>query len=317
VIDGSGVLFDPAGLDRAELSDLARKREMIDKFDLTKLGPGGFRVLVSDMDVKLPTGEVVESGLNFRNSFHLHPLAAADIFVPCGGRPASINLSNVQQLINKDGSPRWKIIVEGANLFLTQDARLTLEAAGVVLYKDASANKGGVTSSSLEVLAALAMTDDEHMQYMQVKDPSHVPEFYTRYVEEIQNRIEENARQEFEAIWKEHELSGIPRCVLTDEVSRKINFMADGCAQSNLYNNLTLRMNVFEKAIPKRLQEIIPLPTIVNRLPPAYASAIFNSWIASSYVYTFGLATTDFHFHDFIMNLSKQVKDKNVSTLFE
>jgi hypothetical protein len=44
-----------------------------------------------------------------------------------------------------------QIIVEGANLFLTQDARLQLEKAGVILYKDSTANKGGVTSSSLEV----------------------------------------------------------------------------------------------------------------------------------------------------------------------
>jgi len=36
---------------------------------------------------------------------------------------------------------RFRIIVEGANLFFTQEARLQLEEAGVVLYKDASANK--------------------------------------------------------------------------------------------------------------------------------------------------------------------------------
>ena len=58
------------------------------------------------------------------------------------------------------------MIVEGANLFFTQEARLKLEAAGCVLYKDASANKGGVTSSSLEVLAALALNDDEFSQHM-------------------------------------------------------------------------------------------------------------------------------------------------------
>jgi glutamate dehydrogenase len=46
------------------------------------------------------------------------------------------------QMFKPDGvTPRFKIIVEGANLFLTQDARLELEKAGVILYKDASANK--------------------------------------------------------------------------------------------------------------------------------------------------------------------------------
>ena len=36
-----------------------------------------------------------------------------------------------------------------------------LEAAGVILFMDASANKGGVTSSSLEVMAAIVLDDVE------------------------------------------------------------------------------------------------------------------------------------------------------------
>lgn len=50
-----------------------------------------------------------------------------------------------------------QIVVEGANLFLTQDARIVLEKSGMILFKDASANKGGVTSSSLEVIALLRL----------------------------------------------------------------------------------------------------------------------------------------------------------------
>lgn len=55
------------------------------------------------------------------------------------------------------------------------DARLQIEAVGVVLLKDSSANKGGVTSSSLEVLAALAMRDDEYQLHMCTggKAPAH------------------------------------------------------------------------------------------------------------------------------------------------
>jgi len=41
-----------------------------------------------------------------------------------------------------------------------------LEDAGVILFKDASTNKGGVTSSSLEVLACLAMNDKDFSKYM-------------------------------------------------------------------------------------------------------------------------------------------------------
>jgi glutamate dehydrogenase len=42
---------------------------------------------------------------------------------------------------------------------LTQQARIYLEQRGVVVFKDSSANKGGVTSSSLEVLAGLSLND--------------------------------------------------------------------------------------------------------------------------------------------------------------
>ena len=52
------------------------------------LSPRGFFVGVKDQDVTLPDGEKVELGLEFRNAFHLHPKFSADLFVPCGGRPA-------------------------------------------------------------------------------------------------------------------------------------------------------------------------------------------------------------------------------------
>jgi len=45
-------------------------------------------------------------------------------------------------LIDAEGKPHFKYIVEGANLFLTQQARLYLEKRKVILFKDSSANKG-------------------------------------------------------------------------------------------------------------------------------------------------------------------------------
>lgn len=97
--------------------------------------------------------------MNFRNNFHLNPKVKADFFVPCGGRPESINLTNVKKLFDDDGKPRFKYIVEGANLFISEAARTVIEDAGTILFKDASTNKGGVTSSSMEVLAALCLDD--------------------------------------------------------------------------------------------------------------------------------------------------------------
>ena len=53
-----------------------------------------------------------------------------------------MNISNVAALVDTEGKPHFKYVVEGANLFLTQQARLYLEKRKVVLFKDSSANKG-------------------------------------------------------------------------------------------------------------------------------------------------------------------------------
>lgn len=168
IIDGSGVLYDPAGLDRPELIRLAKARSPISDFDPKKLSSEGYRVLVDEKDVQLPSGEIIPDGTELRNSFHFR--VKADLFVPCGGRPEAVNVSNVANLIDADGKPHFKYVVEGANLFFTQQARLFLEKKGVVLFKDASTNKGGVTSSSLEVLAGLSLKDDEYKDLMIFKD---------------------------------------------------------------------------------------------------------------------------------------------------
>ncbi len=50
----------------------------------------------------------MRSGLAFRNEFHLTPYAAAELFVPCGGRPEAININNFNKIIEKDGTCRFK-----------------------------------------------------------------------------------------------------------------------------------------------------------------------------------------------------------------
>lgn len=121
IVDGSGVLYDPEGIDRVELERLAAARLMVREFDASKLSSQGFRVDIEQRDVTLPDKSVIPSGLFFRNGFHLDSRVTADIFVPCGGRPESVHIGNVDCLF-KDGVPRFKAIVEGANLFFTQEA---------------------------------------------------------------------------------------------------------------------------------------------------------------------------------------------------
>ena len=58
---------------------------------------------------------------------------------------------------------------------------MVLEEAGAILYKDVSTNKGGVTSSSLEVLAGLAIEDQIFKRHMSCT-PNSIPKFYQEYV---------------------------------------------------------------------------------------------------------------------------------------
>jgi glutamate dehydrogenase len=299
IIDGSGVLYDPKGINREELIRLAKKRQMIEQFRTSLLSPKGFRVTLKEKDVALPHGEKVISGLEFRNTFHLHPKFQADLFVPCGGRPASININNWTKLLDKKGNPRFKCIVEGANLFITQDARLRLEEHGVILYKDASANKGGVTSSSMEVFASLALSDQEYTDLMCVHN-NRIPAFRKKYVQEILELIRENARLEFDIIWKENERKGIPRSVLSDLISEKINSITDAVFSSALFENEALFQSVVECCCPAVLIEHVGFKTILQRVPKAYLKAVFASRLASRYVYENGLDANEIHFYNFV-----------------
>ncbi|KAI8984710.1 Glutamate/Leucine/Phenylalanine/Valine dehydrogenase-domain-containing protein [Mycotypha africana] len=301
IVDGSGVLYDADGIDRKEMLRLAESRLMISNFDVRLLSPRGFRVLVDEDNITLFDGTVVENGLQFRNTFHTNPLAQATVFVPCGGRPESVGLDNVQQLIDCGKGPLFKYIVEGANLFFTQEARLRLEKAGIIIFKDASANKGGVTSSSLEVLAALAFDDDSFEENMCVKGSGDVvPAFYEAYVKEVQHIIENNARLEFEALWREHERTGTPISILSDELSTAIVHLQAQLQSSNLWENETLRTTVLTRAFPKLLLDTVGLSTLLQRVPENYVKAIFGAYLASQFVYKYGAHPDNFAFFEFM-----------------
>ena len=68
------------------------------------------------------------------------------------------------------------------------------------MFKDSSANKGGFTSSSLEVLVGLGLADADHAQCMTIKEGSSPPDFYQAYIKEIQARASEIAALEFGCI---------------------------------------------------------------------------------------------------------------------
>ncbi|EXM05603.1 Glutamate/Leucine/Phenylalanine/Valine dehydrogenase-domain-containing protein [Fusarium oxysporum II5] len=306
IVDGSGVLADPNGLDRDELLRLANGRKMIIEYDISKLSPEGYRVLCDDVNITLPNGEVINNGTSFRNTFHLRDTGSVDCFVPCGGRPASIDLISVNRLI-KDGKCIIPYLVEGANLFITQEAKLRLEAAGCILYKDASANKGGVTSSSLEVLASLSFDDEGFVENMCHNAQGEAPQFYKDYVKQVQLKIQENARLEFEAIWREHEQTGTPRSILSDKLSVAITDLDEKLQHSDLWDNEKIRRSVLQDALPRLLLEKIGLDTLIARIPDSYLRSIFGSYLASRFVYEFGSSPSQFAFYDFMSKRMAQI----------
>jgi glutamate dehydrogenase len=310
---------------------------MIVNFDVSRLSPTGYRVLVDDTNITIPSGEVVLNGTSFRNTFHLRPgesgsqidasessdattssIPPITMFVPCGGRPESIDSTTVTQLIDpKTKKALIPFIVEGANLFLTQDAKLRLEKAGCVVFKDASANKGGVTSSSLEVLASLAFDDDGFRRNMccdvlpapvdgslpsSKENLAPPPAFYQSYVQQVQAIIRQNARLEFDALWRSHQSTGTPFSILSDRLSAAIIAMDEELqARTELWEDVALRTSVLSDALPAVLVDAVGgLEKVLERVPQNYLRAIFGSYLASRFVYTMGIDASPVSFWAFM-----------------
>jgi glutamate dehydrogenase len=290
VVDGGGVIWDPDGLDRVELARLASAGLDSSGFDAAHLGPKGFAVRVGDRDKRLPDGTVVASGTGFRNSFHLDPRFRADLFVPCGGRPKSINLANWRSLLDAEGRPAFRWIVEGANLFITQEARLKLEEKGITVFKDSSTNKGGVISSSLEVLGALAMDDASYARLLCASVKDGEPDFRRRYIGEVVRHIVSRGDLEFALLWKTHRETGRPFSVLAEEVSARINQITDEVAASSLVDDPAMRRAALRLQAPAMLVDAVGAQTMIERLPPAYQRALVATAVASTFVYRFGLS---------------------------
>jgi glutamate dehydrogenase len=288
VVDKGGVIYDPNGLDRKELLRLAKARIDSANFDPAKLSAKGFVVRTSDRNLPLPDGTIVHSGMIFRNNIHLDSRIAADLFLPCGGRPKSVNISNYQALLDKDGKPIFKWIVEGANLFITQDARVKLEEHGAILFKDSSTNKGGVTSSSLEVLAALAMSDQEYAKLMTPDAKGKIPPFRKQYIQEIIAIIKRNAQREFEILWETHRNTGIPLTRLSDSLSEGIVKIAALVEESDLFSVPGIRRKMIEQHTPPSLLKLLGMDTILKRVPLNYQKAIFAKTLASGFIYANG-----------------------------
>ncbi|KAK5015824.1 NAD-dependent glutamate dehydrogenase, partial [Cryomyces antarcticus] len=126
------------------------------------------------------------------------------------------------------------------------------------------------------------------------------PSFYNEYVKQVQQTIKTNARLEFEAIWREHEETKVPRSILSDKLSVAITKLDEELQGTELWDNVELRKAVLSDALPNLLLEKIGLDTILERVPDNYLRAIFGSYLASRFVYEYGISASQFAFFAFM-----------------
>jgi glutamate dehydrogenase len=294
--DGTGTIHDEVGLDLAIIKDLFYKNKGISSYPPEKLSDGGY--LVDKSKKRHPSayiqetlcwrkadGQVFEDWLSGSDTNHLLRLnvhqAKADIFIPAGGRPKTLKESNIDEFLDEKGQPTAKCIVEGANLYLTADARKILEKMGTLIVKDSSANKGGVICSSFEVLCGLALPDETFLANKKA------------LVEEILTRIKFCASQEADLLLRTHKATGQHLTVISDQISDRINLFTYKLLD---YLDLVPLSNSSQDPMVRCFLNYC-LPTLrnkftvelLNEIPEHHKKAIIARHIASYMVYQKGL----------------------------
>ena len=291
ILDGTAALFDPEGIDHSELRRILL-RDDLEAFMPKALHPGGFMLFrtgsrregLRELYRKMSCGQTgtTEEWISideFSKEYGALPFTVkADLFIPAGGRPESIDAANWESFFLADGTPSAKAIVEGANSFITPEARILLQKRGIIIMRDASANKCGVISSSYEIIANLLLSDKEFMAEKE------------RYVGDVLEILEKRAEDEALLILKRRrEQSGALCTEISDAISGEINSY-----YSRLFRYFQQRPELaaqplFRRAIyahlPRIIREDPAYRRRVGRLPQKYLSAILAAEIGSSMVY--------------------------------
>eukprot|EP00796_Vickermania_ingenoplastis_P001323 gene1323-769_t len=304
MVDSTGSLHDPHGLNVPELTRLVKEHLSVKCFDKSKLSKDGFLVLVDEENVRLPDGTVYEDGYTLRDEFHFTKYADADVFVPCGGRPRSVTIDNVAQFIRvPDADGEGMLEGKYANL---PPEMLKFKYISEGGEPDATANKGGVTSSSLEVLAGLALSDEEHAKHMCVPPGKEQPAFYKKYVQEIVQRVLQNARNEFDAVWSNWERdTKQSRLLVADAISNRIVDVRAHILDSDLFGDKRLVKYILREYVPKTLLEVVPIEKVLERVPVNYQHAICAMWLASHYVYSTPIGSNEFDFFRYMDRVAR------------
>ena len=273
VADGMGVAEDPKGLDLNELVRLFDLALPITHFDSSKLSAEGICMEAA-----------TEEGLQRRNSMAFR--IQSDAFIPAGGRPNTINSGNWKQFLLEDGkTPSSPLIVEGANIFTTPEARTALfEHAGVAIVKDSSANKCGVITSSQEVACSMLLTESEFLAHKE------------ELAADVVKRLHNVARKEAELMFKEYKYHPGALPHFSERISNAINFVTDCIAErlqdveqsDPLFQSLK---PLIKDNLPEKLAELAW--DRVDNLPLNYQKNAIASTLASRLVYHEGIHTIE------------------------
>lgn len=296
LIDVSGTIFDPNGLDLNILAQFFHEAKPLRFYPPEKLSEGGFLLDAKTKKEQTPYvqqtlcwrkkgGKVIEEWLSGNEMNHIlrHTVhqTKADIFIPGGGRPRTLNETNYKDFLDETGKPTSKAIVEGANLYLTPLARRALENLGVLIIKDSSANKGGVICSSLEVLAGLTLSDE-----LFIKEKATL-------VKEFLEIIAARAKDEAHLLLSSQAKSGAFLTDLSEQVSEKVNtFMYQIL---DYLQPLQLSSDPNDPLIRSLLNYCPPLlrmkyaERVLHEVPDIHKKAIIACYIASQLVYRRGL----------------------------
>jgi len=295
IVDGTAGLFDPEGAASAELSRVVLHQDL-DAFNPERLHPGGFMLFRSMKrqeglrslyrKVTRTAGGIEESWVTLdefqREIGELMFSTRTDLFLPCGGRPDTIDESNWFHLFPEGGEPTVRVITEGANSFITPKAREEIQKQGVIIVRDASANKCGVISSSYEILANLLMTEKEFLAHKE------------EYVADVLQILEKRAQSEAELIFRRYEeRKGAELYTnISQSISTEINEH-----YSRLFEYFQSRPELadqplFERVIVNHLPAFIgnnkKFRRRVKGMPPKIKFAILASELASHIVYKGG-----------------------------
>jgi glutamate dehydrogenase len=267
IADGTGCLEDPNGLDMKELLRLFHEQKGVDHFNTKCLSPKGKLFSVKDDE---------QAALR-RDTMHFHQ--QADVFIPAGGRPQTINMSNWEQFV-KNGVPNSSLVVEGANLFISEEAREVLyKNAGVLFMKDSSANKCGVICSSFEICSSMLI---DSQTFLSIKKP---------LVDDVISRLRDLARLEAELLVREFKNFPGSLPFFSKKISEAINLATDSIAaklDTIPDSDLDEFLPLFRHHLPRTLVDLA-FHEVKTKIPKPYLRNAFASCLASKIVYQEGI----------------------------